>query len=393
MKILILTPDIYPYSSGYGGRIMLFLHDGFKKLGHEVNIISSVPDNIGLDSQAKKYNIKLLKLYHINKSTYSYFMPLHFHDFLFLRKYLRKNIGDYDLILINDFAWSLVLASLLSMKNKYRNKVMMINHGILYLRNNQASLILSKIFNKVIGNIFLRNIRCVISFSRTTDTDLSHLFKFNLKKTIIPFCLESKLIAETYENSILNFDNIINKYKNGFNIDNFIFSISEINYHKGYHILLEACGMLLNSNYDFHIVIAGKKNEDYMVTLNGIINKYNIEKQVHFIGQIDDLEKFVLMMKSTVYVIPSLGEGFGVGAEEAMLLGVKTIATDTGAHRELLENIPNNIIVKPGDVTELRQAIITALKTQSNTPKLDKKRLCELSCDIISKEILDFFNS
>ena len=99
------------------------------------------------------------------------------------------------------------------------------------------------------------------------------------------------------------------------------------------------------------------------------------------------------MMKSTVYVIPSLGEGFGVGAEEALLLGVKTIATDTGAHRELLENIPNNIIVKPGDVTELTKAIITALKTQRNTPKLDKKRLCELSCDIISKEILDFFNS
>lgn len=316
MKILIITPDIYPFSKGYGGRITLLLYDGFKNLGHEVNVISSVPDNIELDSQEKKYNIKLLKLYHINKSTYTYFMPLHFQDFLFLRKYLRNNIRGYDLILINDFTWSLVLASLFSMKNKYRNKVMMINHGILYLRNNQASFILSKMFNKVIGNIFLRNIKCVISFSKRTDTDLSDLFKFNIKKTVIPFCLESKLIIETYENSMSNFDNIVNKHKNDFNIDNFIFSISELNHHKGYHILLEACGMLLNSNYDFDIVIAGKKNEDYMVTLNGIIAKYNIEKKIHFIGQIDDIEKFVLMMKSKVYVIPSLGEGFDAVLEK-----------------------------------------------------------------------------
>ncbi len=393
MRILIITPDVYPYSQGYGGRITLLLYDAFKTFGHDVDIISSIPDNVKSESVLKNSNIKLLKLYHINKSTYSYFMPLHFKDFLYLRKYLKKNIGDYDLILINDFAWSLIFASMLFIKNKYKNKVMMINHGILYLRNNRATLILSKIFNKAVGNIFLQNIKCIVSFSKTTDEDFSELFKFNIRKTVIPYCLSPKLMIETYENSLSNFDNVLNRHKNDLNIDNFIFSISEINQHKGYHVLLQACGMLLNSGYDFDIVIGGKKNEDYMVTLREIITNYNIEKKVHFIGQIDDVEKFVLMMKSLVYVIPSLGEGFGVGAEEAMLLGIKTIATDTGAHRELLGNIPNNIIIKPGDVTELRQAIIISLNTEKITPKLDKKKLCDLSCDTIAKEILDFFNS
>lgn len=55
------------------------------------------------------------------------------------------------------------------------------------------------------------------------------------------------------------------------------------------------------------------------------------------------------------------------------MLDVKTIATDTDGHRELLANIPNNMIVKSGDVIELKQALITSLKTQKNTPKLDKK--------------------
>ena len=186
MKILIITPDIYPYSRGYGGKIALMLHKSFKNLGHEVDIISSLPDNIKPNIHMKQYNIKLIQLYHINKSTYSYFMPLHFKDFLYLRKYLKKNIGDYDLILINDFAWSLIFASMLFIKNKYKNKVMMINHGILYLRNNRATLILSKIFNKAVGNIFLQNIKCIVSFSKTTDEDFSELFKFNIRKTLIP---------------------------------------------------------------------------------------------------------------------------------------------------------------------------------------------------------------
>ena len=127
--------------------------------------------------------------------------------------------------------------------------------------------------------------------------------------------------------------------------------------------------------------------------LNEIINKYNIGKKIHFIGQIDDIEKFVLMMKSNVYVIPSLNEGFGVGAQEASILGVKTVATDTGAHRELLGNKNYNIIVKPGDIKDLKHAIIFALNSNKVLAKLDLKRLDEFSCDKISERILRFFSS
>ena len=367
------------------------LHKSFKNLGHEVDIISSLPDNIKPNIHMKQYNIKLIQLYHINKSTYSYFMPIHINDFLFLRKYLRENIKNYDLILINDFTWSLILASLIFIKNKYKNKVMMINHGILYLRIDKITIYISKIFNKAIANIFLRDIRCIISWSKKTDVELQEIFKFNIKKTILPHCLETKSIIKIYEDSLSSFNNILNKYNNTFNIHNFIFLVSEINFHKGYHILLEACGQLLNNGYNFDIAIGGKKNEDYMVTLNEIISKYNIEKKVHFIGEINEVEKFVLMMKSSVYIIPSLGEGYGVGALEASLLGIKTIATDTGAHRELLDSKEYNIVVKPGDVNDLKNAIIKGLNSERIPAKLDREKLCDFSCDKISKEILDFF--
>lgn len=369
------------------------LYDGFKRLGHEVDIISSIPDNIDPDIQVGQYNIKLMKLYSTSRSTYRYVMPLHIRDFLLLRKFLKHNIDKYDLIVINDFIWSFILASLLFIRNENKNKVMMINHGILSLRGNKIFLFMSKIFNKIIANIFLRNIRCIVSFSNKSDKDLQQIVKTNIKRTVVPFCLEYNSVKKTYENSLSVFHNILDKYNKKINVDNFIFSISELSHHKGYHIMLEACGELLNEGYSFDVVIAGKQNLDYVTTLNKIINKYDVGKKIHFIGQIDDIEKFVLMMKSRVYVIPSLNEGFGVGAQEASILGVKTVATDTGAHRDLLEDKNYNFIVKPGDITDLKRAIILALNSDKVLANLDLKRLGEFSCDKVSERILRFFNS
>ena len=157
--------------------------------------------------------------------------------------------------------------------------------------------------------------------------------------------------------------------------------------------MLEACGELLNERYNFDVVIAGKQNLDHIAALNEIINKYCVCKKVHFIWQIDDIEKFVLMMKSKVYVIPSLNEGFGVGAQEASILGEKTVSTDTGAHRELLGNKSYNIIVKPEDINDLKHAIILSLNSDKVMAKIDLKRLYEFLCDKISERILRFFSS
>ena len=51
MKILIITPDIYPIEMGYGSRNSLILSKAFEKFGHEVDILASCPD------YKKKWNL------------------------------------------------------------------------------------------------------------------------------------------------------------------------------------------------------------------------------------------------------------------------------------------------------------------------------------------------
>ena len=394
MKILIITPDIYPFEKGYGGRISLSLYDAFIDLGHTVDMVSTVPDNARLELVVKKYNILFIKLYHTNQSRFSYFMPPHLLEIIKFKNFLNKNLRGYDLIILNDFMWTISLLSLLLIRNKYKDKILLINHGIMYLNNNRISFYVSKAINKTIGNVFLRNIGGVLSFSKKSDNDFKELFNLSLKRITIPSCLNVKQISNTYNNSILNKEIVINKFKDSFNMDNFIFLIGAFGYHKGYHIFLDSVGRILNDGYNFDVVIAGRKDDSYINLLNTIINKYNIKNKVFFIGEIDDVEKFVLLMRCRLYIIPSLSEGFGVGAEEAMLFGIRTIATDTGAHKDLLGSINYDYIVKPGDSKELENAIIDAMNsTITVTPVLNKTKLEELSCNDLCRKLLAFMFS
>ncbi|MGI9016971.1 MAG: glycosyltransferase [Euzebya sp.] len=62
--------------------------------------------------------------------------------------------------------------------------------------------------------------------------------------------------------------------------------------------------------------------------------------------------------KADLVVQPSHGEGFGLVAAEAVLLGRPVVATDSGGARDLLDRAA---LVRPGDVGTLRARIVQAL--------------------------------
>ncbi|MCB0879442.1 MAG: glycosyltransferase family 4 protein, partial [Thermoleophilia bacterium] len=65
-----------------------------------------------------------------------------------------------------------------------------------------------------------------------------------------------------------------------------------------------------------------------------------------------------LYAKASMLVLPSFGEGFGVVAMEAMSHGVPVIATTAGGLGWVIEDDVSGIVVQPGDVEGLRDAII-----------------------------------
>jgi glycosyltransferase involved in cell wall biosynthesis len=80
---------------------------------------------------------------------------------------------------------------------------------------------------------------------------------------------------------------------------------------------------------------------------------------VRFIGWRDDVR--ALMVHWDIYVQPSLSEGFGIAAVEAMAQGLPVVATRVGGLPEVVMDTETGILVAPRDSQALANAIDTLI--------------------------------
>jgi glycosyltransferase involved in cell wall biosynthesis len=90
-----------------------------------------------------------------------------------------------------------------------------------------------------------------------------------------------------------------------------------------------------------------------------------IPKFVNHRGYVDDKELFNLYNRASVFVIPSLLEGFCLPGLEAMACGCAVVAADNVGIREYLKHNINGLIVPPNDSKAIADAVI-ALVDDSN---------------------------
>jgi len=89
-----------------------------------------------------------------------------------------------------------------------------------------------------------------------------------------------------------------------------------------------------------------------------MVQEYGLEDIVTFTGRIDDDELVARYTSSEIAVVPSLYEGFGFPATEAMACGIPVIASNAGALPEVLgPDSKVGISVPPADPEALAAAI------------------------------------
>ncbi len=173
-------------------------------------------------------------------------------------------------------------------------------------------------------------------------------------------------------------------------IPNSLFFLGRLEKRKGVDFLIKAIPMVKNRVRNVQLFIGGDGFlRSYLVSF---INKNQLEKNVHLLGTIDDSKLNEWYNKATVVVIPSVFEGFGLTAAEAMACGTPVIATDVDALRDVVNDGEDGLLVKYNDVQTLSAKILYLLNNKAEQSKLSlngmKKIQTFYNWDNLSKEIL-----
>jgi glycosyltransferase involved in cell wall biosynthesis len=125
---------------------------------------------------------------------------------------------------------------------------------------------------------------------------------------------------------------------------------------KGLQFLLEAVA-LVRKNRPITLTVIGQPKSGG--TIESLVSKLAIGDIVRFTGRIADSEFADYYANATIAVVPSLYEGFGIPAVEAMACGVPLIATTGGALPEVVGDA--GLVVPAGDAPALAAAIVRLL--------------------------------
>lgn len=124
--------------------------------------------------------------------------------------------------------------------------------------------------------------------------------------------------------SILNFDRDLYRKKLGLSAsDVVIISVGEVNTNKNHEIIIGAIAKLDNCNIKYLIAGTGNKQME----LREKVSLLKLDNQVCFLGYRSDVSE--LLNSCDIFAFPSIREGLGLAAIEAMAAGLPIITSDT----------------------------------------------------------------
>ena len=124
-----------------------------------------------------------------------------------------------------------------------------------------------------------------------------------------------------------------------------------------------ALGDTLRARYQ--LVIAGRlprRKDALFPDPQEMVRNLGLEEEANFIGWVPEEDKPLLYSEASLFVFPSLYEGFGLPVVEAMACGTPVIASNTSSLPELVGE--GGLLFDPHDPRELKEAMVALLSDE-----------------------------
>ncbi len=389
MKICLLSYRGNPYCGGQGIYLM-YLARELVNLGHEVHVIVGPPYPFDVEGvvlhRVSNHNYFNQKQNFINShKPFDTLKPLNFYEFIASKLGIFPEMETF------------------SIRAYYKLKELLKTEKIDIVHDNQC-LGYGFLLIKEFGIPFVATLHHPLTIDRSTWFEYPSNFALKMKRVLYYPLLMQKFISNKMDRIItVSFDSA-REIKKAFGVpvekqsviyngmdanifypikgvkkkkNSLIFVGNVEDRKKGITYLLKAL-TLTKKRMNLTIVDGGAPNRNYIPRW---IDKFGINDQITFTGKIT-LDKLIRLYSQTeIAVCPSLYEGFGFPAAEAMACELPVVAARGGALPEVVgEHLETAYLVPPRDPLELASGIDFLAENSELRKKIGKaarKRVLE----------------
>ena len=171
----------------------------------------------------------------------------------------------------------------------------------------------------------------------------------------------------------------------------FILYVGNLKPHKNVQCLIEAYEALpAQMKEEYRLVLGAPRSDKYFPDIEKIVREKKLAHQILFTGFIEEKDLPSLYHMSSLFVFPSLYEGFGLPPLEAMACGCPVVSSNTSSMPEVLGDAA--LFFNPYDIEEMSLAIRKMLEDEDLRKKYRQKGLARVKLftpEKMTNKILD----
>lgn len=224
----------------------------------------------------------------------------------------------------------------------------------------------------------------IIAISEQTKKDIVQFLNVDPKHVKVVYQGCNAAYKKSYSNEELH------QTSAKFNLPKqFILNVGTVEKRKN---LLNLVKAIENLNCD--LVVVGNDKSDYAQEVKAYLHMNQLSNRVHFLKNVSTDELAQIYQMASIFVYPSIFEGFGIPIIEALFSKTPVITSKESCFSEA--GGPDSIYIDPDNPKDIEKAIQTVLENEELRKKMKEKGLIyaqQFNDDVIAKNIVDIYKA
>lgn len=161
--------------------------------------------------------------------------------------------------------------------------------------------------------------------------------------------------------------------------------LGRLSREKGVYDLLTACARLRHDYPDLTLWLCGEGDAQ---GVSNFAAQHGLLDRIKLLGWVEGSEKRRLLAQASIFVLPSYFEGVPVSVLEAMAASLPVVATSVGGIPELIDSGTDGVLVTPGDVDALAEAVDTLMADPDQRTLMGQKAATKIRAAFTPAKVL-----